>query len=458
MKEEQQRKSKHRNGGLRKQCGCARRVWAKCAHPWHFNFKARGGRAYRFSLDKHFKRHIDSKSEAEDLAADLRKQIRAGTFGQAAPLEGMTLRQLMDLYLERSVRVKRAAFERASRYQLDRIAGTVLSSGAQFGDWRVTDIVTDTVEQFRAARYADGTGPAGTNRYLGALRHVFNWALVAGYVERTPFVRAGKAVVKFADEAPRTRRLQDGECERLLSECGPHLRALVECALETGMRSGEITSLQWSQVEGLRLDDATPPTISWAPQAAIFLPSLKTKTKRDRRIPISTRLRGILELRRLDPAGKPLASDKFVFGNAVGEQVHSRGRAWYSAILKAHGHAPTYTAGANLDEESRAMLREINLHFHDLRREAGSRWMDAGVPLATIQRWLGHDNISQTSTYLAGTTSGDHEAMRVFEQRRDVRNGLATDAGSQGHVAPPAATSLDGKANETTVNHGPTIM
>ena len=46
------------------------------------------------------------------------------------------------------------------------------------------------------------------------------------------------------------------------------------------------------------------------------------------------------------------------------------------------------------------------LHFHDLRREVGSRWMDAGVPLATIQRWLGHHNISQTSTYLAGSGGG----------------------------------------------------
>jgi integrase len=378
MKEKQQRKRKHRNGGLRKQCGCARRAWPKCAHRWHFNFKARGGHAYRFSLDKHFNRHIDSKSEAEELAADLRKQIRSGTFGQAAPLEGMTLRQLMDIYLERSVRVKRAAFERATRYQLDRIAGTALSSGAKFGDCRVADIVTDTVEQFRAARYADGTGPTGTNRYLGQLRPVFNWALLAGYVDRTPFVRAGKAVVKFADEVPRTRRLQDGEAERLLSACGPHLRAVVECAPETGMRSGEITSLQWSQVEGMRLDDATPPTISWAPQAAIFLPSLKTKTKRDRRIPISTRLRSILELRRLDPAGKPHTSDKFVFGNAVGEHVESRGRAWYSAILKAHGHEPTYTKGANLDSESRAALKTIDCTSTTCgaRRAAGG-WMRA---------------------------------------------------------------------------------
>ncbi len=60
--------------------------------------------------------------------------------------------------------------------------------------------------------------------------------------------------------------------------------------------------------------------------------------------------------------------------------------------------------------------RIADLHFHDLRREAGSRWMDAGVPLATIQRWLGHHNISQTSTYLAASGGGDADAMRAFEQ------------------------------------------
>jgi hypothetical protein len=42
--------------------------------------------------------------------------------------------------------------------------------------------------------------------------------------------------------------------------------------------------------------------------------------------------------------------------------------------------------------------------------------MDAGVPLATIQRWLGHHNISQTSTYLAASGGGDAEAMRAFEE------------------------------------------
>jgi hypothetical protein len=88
-----------------------------------------------------------------------------------------------------------------------------------------------------------------------------------------------------------------------------------------------------------------------------------------------------------------------------------------------------------LSPESRAQLQEIDLHFHDLRREAGSRWMDAGVPLATIQRWLGHHNISQTSTYLAASGGGDADAMRAFEQaagrvtRGDVLSGSDLGAG-----------------------------
>jgi hypothetical protein len=84
--------------------------------------------------------------------------------------------------------------------------------------------------------------------------------------------------------------------------------------------------------------------------------------------------------------------------------------------------------------------------------------MDAGTPLATIQRWLGHDNISQTSAYLAGTATGGHEAMRRLDERRAACNEFATDAGSPGHETPPAATLSDGKASETTGGHGPTIM
>jgi integrase len=47
----------------------------------------------------------------------------------------------------------------------------------------------------------------------------------------------------------------------------------------------------------------------------------------------------------------------------------------------------------------REVTRAINLHFHDLRHEAGCRWLEAGWPIHYVQEMLGHTNLSQTSTY-----------------------------------------------------------
>jgi integrase len=55
--------------------------------------------------------------------------------------------------------------------------------------------------------------------------------------------------------------------------------------------------------------------------------------------------------------------------------------------VKREGDRATKTAA--LDPESREALRRIDLNFHDLRREAGSRWLDGGVPLHRVQMWLG---------------------------------------------------------------------
>ncbi|HYB96410.1 MAG TPA: tyrosine-type recombinase/integrase [Vicinamibacterales bacterium] len=69
-----------------------------------------------------------------------------------------------------------------------------------------------------------------------------------------------------------------------------------------------------------------------------------------------------------------------------------------------------------------------DLHFHDLRREAGSRWLEGGVPLQTVRDWLGHTNVAQTSTYLASTLQGQHDVMARFEQVRATLQQSATVA------------------------------
>ena len=99
-------------------------------------------------------------------------------------------------------------------------------------------------------------------------------------------------------------------------------------------------------------------------------------------------------MRRYDPEGEELPATAYIFGNELGEQLKSVKTAWRLACKRA---------------------KLADLHFHDLRREAGSRWLEGGVPLQTVRDWLGHTNISQTSTYLESTLQGQHEAMRRFE-------------------------------------------
>lgn len=314
----------------------------------------------------------------------------------------------------------------------------------------MADVTTDTIEQYREARQV--SGPIASNRDLALLRSMFNWAIRTKHVAETPFKLGTETVVKLTREVARSRRLEPGEGERLLTACGSHLRALVEAAIETGCRKGELMTLQWAQVRT-------------APRRELFLPATKTKTRTDRRVPITDRLQMILDMRKLDPEGEELGPDKFVFGNEVGEELSSCKRAWERAVLVAHGHKPQYVMReqgegkkplrtAVLAPESRAALRSINLHFHDLRREAGSRWLEGGVSLHTIRDWLGHSNIAQTSTYLSGTKQGQHDEMIRFEARREQLQKLASGTGKRGKRQPRTATIHDNKPRkDSTIRH-----
>jgi integrase len=410
---------RNRNDGLRKVCGCPPAAKTKCRHGWRMNFKWKGVH-HRYALDRLLApRKVRSKTEAEYEAERIRTEIRAGTFREpGAPdpgpvLSTLTLAQLLTIYDERYLTTERPGSARNDRYQMGAMKRLALplpnGTSRSLGDWYVADITTDTLEQLRAARRAAG-GLVTSNRNLALLRAVLNWAIRVGYIDRTPFMRGTQAVVKLARELPRRRRLEPGEAERLLPACrNSHLRALVEAALETGCRQGELLSLQWHQVRA-------------EPRQELILPAQKTKTKRDRRVPISTRLAAILAMRGTGPDDKPHPPHAYVFGNELGEPVKRVSRAWEAAKLRAHGHTPKYD-GVNkrLTAECRAQLKAINLRFHDLRREAASRWLDGGVPLHTIRAWIGHANISQTSTYLESTFADQHDAMRAFEERRGVQ-------------------------------------
>ena len=86
--------------------------------------------------------------------------------------------------------------------------------------------------------------------------------------------------------------------------------------------------------------------------------------------------------------------------------------------------------------ESLAAYRAINLHFHDLRREFGSRVLESGSSLIEARDLLGHANISQTSTYLQSTAKAlglaierkeEHERQLAETRRRESEKNSNAD-------------------------------
>lgn len=80
-------------------------------------------------------------------------------------------------------------------------------------------------------------------------------------------------------------------------------------------------------------------------------------------------------------------------------------------------------------DRDRERLRQIDLHWHDLRHEGACRLLADGVDIRTIQLMLGHADIKQTQRYLNITDEELRRAMTgVWERRRQLR--LSTSSSS----------------------------
>jgi integrase len=109
-----------------------------------------------------------------------------------------------------------------------------------------------------------------------------------------------------------------------------------------------------------------------------------------------------------------------VFGSPAGEFVANFKTAWESLLLIGNGHETKRAKpGARVD---RAKLRQIDLHWHDLRHEGACRLLAEHVDIRTIQLMLGHADIKQTQRYLNITDEELRKAMTgVWERRRQLR-------------------------------------
>jgi len=211
------------------------------------------------------------------------------------------------------------------------------------------------------------------NRELSLLRRVLQIAVDEGWLNRSPFAKGD--LISTADEVKRERILSRQEEKELLAQCVEervHLKAIIICALDTGMRQGEIFSLCWKDIN---FDNGL-----------ITIQAFNTKTSTSRQVALSYRLKQELEALHKLSTGDP---DAVVFG------VKSIKRSFATACKLA---------------------KIKDLRFHDLRHTAATRLIQQGLPLQEVGRILGHTQANTTYRYVNANTDTARRAAEALNQ------------------------------------------
>ncbi|MBC8394450.1 MAG: tyrosine-type recombinase/integrase [Deltaproteobacteria bacterium] len=184
------------------------------------------------------------------------------------------------------------SFKTAKKYLIDHIE-THFGKDTLMANIRYIDLETyrnhlrDTLTFKKTIRKE-----ASINRAMSCLRHLFRKAVEWEMMEQSPFDKGKSLMLK--ENNMRTRFLTEDEIKNLLSQCNGYLHDIVVCALNTGMRRGEILSLKWSQIRNG------------------FLYLRETKTKEPRQIPVNDDLKEMFDRIKKERKAQTKADKKVV--------------------------------------------------------------------------------------------------------------------------------------------------
>jgi integrase len=349
----------------------------------------RGGKIYaRVTYkDEHGKwkaiwKVANNRTEAKEIN---RRMIRELDDHGARSMDAarMTFAQLADFYSKNYVQPAKYLDGRkvSGMRSLVTRRGHVAMLRAYFEKKILRHITPSDLERFKTARLNTPTRAgkqrsiASANRELSVLRRMLNVAKKNKWLLDNPFAQAD-SIISLADERTRERILTRDEESLLIAACDHprrrHLRPIIICAIDTGMRRGEILSLRWS---GVNFEEGI-----------ITIEEFHTKTMRERHVSMTVRLRA--ELERLS-AQAPDSPDAQVFGEFI--QV----KRSFNSTRRAAG----------LD----------NLRFHDLRHTAATRLVQGHAPLHEVGRILGHSQPTTTYRYVNANVETARRASAILD-------------------------------------------
>lgn len=314
------------------------------------------------------------KKDAEDWARRTEDDMVRGVFIQRAPSERMTFETAMKRYLSEVTPTKRPTTQ---KNELKRSTALV----EFFGKYSLAAITTDLIAEYRDARLAgedrmkDGKPqPRAANTVrleLALLGHLFTIAIKEWGLGLT-----FNPVLNIRRPAPgpgRNRRLTPDEEKRLLSavdnHSNPMLGWIVRIAIETGMRSSEIVTLKRSQVDLNRR----------------IVRLVETKNTLPRTVPLSVvateHFRSALNNPVRGGDASPIETDLIFFGERGKDgkrRPYNFNKVW-GGIKKKVG--------------------VIDFKFHDLRHEAVSRLVEAGLSDQEVASISGHKSMQMLRRY-----------------------------------------------------------
>jgi integrase len=284
------------------------------------------------------------------------------------------------------------------------------------GKRRVESIKHQDIERLARAMLARGLAPKTVRNVMTFLHSVFALAVKNGWATKNPVADAARPKRRREGDAnPDLQFLTMPELDAVIGvipdvvvdrdATGPVLRVLILTAGTTGLRQSELLGLRWRDIDTrahrVRVRNA------WVRGEHSGEGKSDLSTRRS--VPLSDRLVRALKTWRLRTV---FADDEdLVFPHPqIGAPLDRTNvtRRFQSACESAH-------------------VRRIR--FHDLRHTFATTLAAAGVPLRTIQEYLGHADLKTTQIYAHYAPSegeveamndafGDAEVVHVRRRRR----------------------------------------
>jgi integrase len=297
-----------------------------------------------------------------------------------APEERVTFAEAAERYLHHVEHVMRrkASTVQDYRIMIDRHLAPHFQSTA------IEQIRPEDVARYIAAKARAGLAVKTVTNHLNFAHGVFGFAVKRGWASTNPVASTDRPRAAHTD--PDIRFLSSEELEALLRAVpredvlGPTDHALYTVAAMTGLRQGELVALRWRDIDwsaGVVRVRRNYTRGEWG----------TPKSRRSSRaVPLADRVAA--ELERHFQSSAYRGEDQLVFCHP-----HS-GNPYDASKLRERFYEAM--RGAGMGERCG---REGGITFHSLRHTFGTRMAGVGVPMRTLQEWMGHRDFTTTLVY-----------------------------------------------------------